>query len=150
MRRITLHPVRTNKWRNHWLKWPRSKQVLATILLWASRANATQITFDPNRNSPLIYSNQTCLSIETEVPSPPADVVESFLPYLRDIAAGCELFGLIRKKADALCENQHSVIVNVPDFETNQTYRWLMTINQSSAIFESMGGLDDKPIKPSE
>lgn len=136
MRKITLHPVRTNEWRNHWLKWPRSKQVLATMLLWATRANATRINFDPERASLLVYSNKTRTSIETELPPPPADVVESFLPYLRDIAVGCELFGMIRKAAVDCSSDQCSVIIDVPDIETSQTYRWLMTVGESSATFE--------------
>ena len=143
MRQITLHPVRTNEYRNHWLKWPRSKQVLGTMLLWASRADATQITFEPSRTNPLIYSNQECHSIETELPPPPTDVVESFLPYLRDIAAGCELFGLIRKEAHACPDDALSVIVNVPDIETSKTYRWAMTVGQYSAMFKSNPDLGD-------
>ena len=141
MRKITLHPVRTNEWRNHWLKWPRSKQVLATMLLWATRANATRITFDPERVSPIVYSNQTCPSIETELPPPPADVVESFLPYLRDIAVGCELFGLIRKAAVGCSSDGYSEIIDVPDIETSRTYRWLMTVGECSAILESHSDL---------
>ena len=137
MRKIILHPVRTNKWRNHWFKWPRSKQALASVLLWASRAEADRITFDPHRFITLIYSNQTCQHIKTEVPPPPYDLVESFLPYLRDIAAGDELFGLIRKEVSIHCVKPLSVVISVPDVELKTTYRWLMKVDQSSALFES-------------
>ena len=92
MRSTTLHPVHKNEWRNQWLAWPRSKQVLASMLLWASRADATRITFDPNRTYPLIYSNPTNSSIESDLPTPPENVVDNFIDYLRDIAAGGTMF----------------------------------------------------------
>ena len=99
MRNITLHPARVNEWRNCWLRWPRSKQALASVLLWASRADATRITFDPNRDSPLVYSNASLDCIETEVPAPPDQVAQTLLQYLRDIATGDRFFGMLRSGA---------------------------------------------------
>ena len=143
MRQITLHPVRTKEWRNHWLKWPRSKQVLATMLLWASRANATKIAFDPQCDTPLIYLDLSRNPVESELPPPPENVVESFLEYLHDITAGDRWFGMLRSNKQANEHESVPIAIHVPDIENNATYRWVMTVGQSSAIFNSDSNGDD-------
>ena len=138
---IKLHPVRTNEYRNQWLKWPRSKQVLASMLLWATRANATLITFDPAREKALVYSNPENDDIETELPHPPQDVVESYLGYLRDIASEQGRIRMFRKPAEPENTEDVAVRIQVPDIETEETYFWIMTVGEFSARFESEQGV---------
>lgn len=135
MKQITLHPVRTNEWRNYWLRWPRSKQVLATMLLWASRAGANRITFDPSRAQPLVYSNDDLSDIESELPPPPEDVVSSFLVYLHRIANDNHWFGLVRPREQVFDCNS-SVLIRVPDSETGAAYNWSVEVYATSATFK--------------
>ena len=139
MRQITLHPVRTNEWRNYWLKWPRSKQVLATMLLWASRAQATHIRFDPDAETPLVYLDSSRNRVESELPPPPDEVVETFLEYLRDVAAGDRWFGMLRSATQVGKHEPLSLSIIVPDIEIAATHRWTMTVGQCSASFASTG-----------
>ena len=109
--------------------------MLASVLLWASRADATRITFDPNRDSPLVYSNASLDCIETEVPAPPDQVAQTFLQYLRDIATGDRFFGMLRSGAK-FDGDSVTVVINVPDVETPTVHRWILTVNEFTATFK--------------
>ena len=135
MKRIKLHPVRTNEWRNHWLKWPRSKQVAASMLLWASRAHATQIIFDPTKDQTLVYSNATDDNIVTELPEPPQDVAETYLGFLQDLAAGGSWLGLFRPNVKFVSGSDVNVRIVVPDIETGESYNWVMSVGDKLATF---------------
>lgn len=141
MKHIKLHPVRTNKWRNHWFEWPRSKQVVASMLLWASRAQATQIVFDPSLEIPLTYSNAVDDQIETELPAPPDEVVEKFLIYLQAIATDDSWFGLVRAKREFDTDSELEVAIAVPDIELHVTHNWVMRVGGTSATFTSTDDL---------
>ncbi len=141
MKHIKLHPVRTNEWRNHWFEWPRSKQVVASMLLWASRAHATQIVFDPSLEIPLTYSNAVDDQIETELPAPPEEVVETFLTYLQAIATDDSRFGLVRTKKEFDTDSELEVAIAVPDIELHVTHNWVMRVGGTSATFTSSDDL---------
>ena len=115
--------------------------MLASMLLWATRANATLITFDPAREKALVYSNPENDDIETELPHPPQDVVESYLGYLRDIASEQGRLRMFRKPAEPEMTEDVAVRIQVPDIETEETYFWIMTVGEFSARFESEQGV---------
>jgi len=137
MKRIKLHPIRIKEWQNQWLKWPRNKQLIASVLLWASRADATRIVFDQSENVPLAYSNAVQDQIETEIPAPPDEVVETFLSYLQAIAIDDRRFGLVRPERALETGSELEVAIAVPDTELRKTYHWVMRVGENSATFTS-------------
>jgi len=104
------------------------------MLLWASRAESNRITFDPSRKKPLVYSNDDLSSIESELPSPPEDVVGSFLVYLHRIANDNHWFGLVRPR-DQIFQGNSAILIRVPDIEMGAAYNWTVEVNATSATF---------------
>jgi len=148
MREVTIHPVRTNEWMNHWLRWPRRKQVLATMLLWASRAGATTITFDPRLRPPLVYSNEKNDSITTELGPPPEPVSDGLLQYFYDIANDKRLFGVLHPIVNLKNQNETMLTINIPDIETSEVHQWIMTLAEQTAVFVSTSGASKKASNP--
>jgi hypothetical protein len=148
MRELTIHPVRTNEWKNHWLRWPRRKQVLASMLLWASRAGATTITFDPKLQPPLVYSNEKSDSITTELGPPPEHVSARLLQYFYDIANDKRLFGVLPPIVNLTNQNETILNIKIPDIETSEVQQWIMTLAEQSAVFVSISGASRKASNP--
>ncbi len=136
MRTLKLHPVRLNRWRNHLFYWPRQKQILASVLLWASRADAARIEFNPNRNRNLVYTNEHGVEISTEIGPEPPEVADWLLEYLHEIASDESWLGW--KRPIRLVELPTSIKISVSDVELNKTWPWLMQIDARTATFTAL------------
>jgi hypothetical protein len=133
MRTVKIHPVRLNRWRNYWLKWPRQKQILASVLLWASRADAVRIEFNPDKNRDLVYRDESGEVISTELGPEPPEVAEWLHDYLHEIASDESWFGW--KRPVKIVKLPTSIKFSIPDIEQKKTWRWLMEIDARTVTF---------------
>ncbi len=54
--------------------WKYRLQVLGTVLVWAHRANAVRVIYDPGLDEPFVYLAEDGTSVESEFVQPTAEV----------------------------------------------------------------------------
>jgi hypothetical protein len=88
LRTIRLLAVREAERDNFTIQWRRREQIVGSVLLWAARANANLIRFNPDADAKLEYFDQGNHRVESELGQPPKEFTSEFAPLIRDVIDG--------------------------------------------------------------
>ena len=117
-------------------------QVLGSVLVWAHRANATRIVYDPDLDPPFFYTDAYNNSITSDFPQPPPKLRSELTRLLfLDTIDGHPIFRPLRRLLRRLDYRSPRAILKTPDFESEIESMWRMTIRSWTTTFNLLDTL---------
>lgn len=140
MAAIRLFAMRDDHRWNYRTAWRVRSQYVGSILLWAHRAGAAFVEYQPDRTEPLQYRDAHGNSVASEFAQPPAPLREKIIPsFFLDTLDGHPLLRPIRRAMRRIFQRQAKGTFSVPDDENQIESTWLMIVHPNSASFQRTG-----------
>lgn len=140
MATIRLHALREDDQHNYETDWRYRTQFLGSILLWAYRAGATHIEYNPDASDPFVYTDALGMKVESEFPQPPDGLRDGMIESLFiDTIDGHPIARPIRRFVRRWSGKQASGQLTAPDSDNKIESKWTITAGARSASFELRG-----------
>lgn len=141
-----LYAVREDRDANFATPWRFHTQFVGSVLLWAFRAGATKIDYQPDRAVPFQYTDDQNHSVSSEFEQPPTQIRDWIIQSLFiNTMDGHPMLRPIRRFLRRCLGTPMRCALSVPDDEKQVESFWLMTVEQQSATFQLTG---TKPYLP--